>query len=63
MWSAIFYQWIDRKWCFIGFKILLGYEEASWPKKIGESHASQILTHKPQILVLPLLSDYYCTLK
>jgi hypothetical protein len=33
-------------------EIVLGYEEALWPKKLEISHASQILTHKPQILVL-----------
>ena len=33
-------------------KIILGYEEALWPKKLEISCASQILTHKPQILVL-----------
>ena len=33
-------------------KILLGYEEALWPNKLEISHASQILTHEPQILVL-----------
>ena len=33
-------------------KILLGYEEALWPKKLEISHASQILTHESQILVL-----------
>jgi hypothetical protein len=32
-------------------KILLGYEEALWPK-IEISHASQILTNDHQILVL-----------
>ena len=31
---------------------ILGYEEALWPKKLKISHASQILTHEPQILVL-----------
>ena len=29
-----------------------GYEEALWPKILEISHASQILTHEPQILVL-----------
>ena len=33
-------------------KIFLGYEEALWPKQLEISHASQILTHEPQILVL-----------
>jgi hypothetical protein len=33
-------------------KILLGYEEALWPKKLEISHASQILTKNLQILVL-----------
>ena len=33
-------------------KILLGYEEALWPKKLEISHANQILRHEPQILVL-----------
>ena len=45
-------------------QILLGYEEALWPKK----HASQILTHELQILVLSYkiyklyskLYNYYC---
>ena len=41
--------------------ILLGYEEALWPNKLEISHASQILTHEPQILVLSYLSNYYCT--
>ena len=36
-------------------KILLGSEEALWPKKLEISHASQILTHEPQILVLSYL--------
>ena len=40
-------------------KLLLGYEEALWLKKLEISHASQILTHDPQILVL----SYYCNLK
>ena len=31
-------------------KILLGYEEALWPKKLEISHTSQILTHEPQLL-------------
>ena len=30
-------------------------------KKLEISHASQILTHEPQILVLSYLSNYYCT--
>ena len=33
-------------------KILLGYKEALWPKKLEISHASQILTNDRQILVL-----------
>ena len=33
-------------------EILLGYDEALWPKKLEISHASQILTQEPQILVL-----------
>ena len=33
-------------------KILLGYEEALWAKKLVISHASQILTNDCQILVL-----------
>ena len=33
-------------------KILLGYEEALWPKKLERIHASQISTHEPHILVL-----------
>ena len=33
-------------------KILLGYEEVLWPKKLDISHASQILTKDRQILVL-----------
>ena len=32
-------------------EILLGYEEALWPNKLEIIHASQILTHEPQILV------------
>ena len=32
--------------------IILGYEKALWPKQLEISHASQILTHEPQILVL-----------
>jgi hypothetical protein len=30
-------------------KILLGYEEALWPKTLEISHASQILTNQRQI--------------
>ena len=30
-------------------------------KHLEISHASQILTHEPQILVLSYLSYYYCT--
>ena len=30
-------------------KILLGYEEALWPKKLEISHASQFLTNERQI--------------
>jgi hypothetical protein len=37
---------------FLVSKIVLGYEEALWPKKLEISHASQILTHEPHILVL-----------
>jgi len=33
-------------------KILLGCEEAFWPKKLKISQVNQILTHEPQILVL-----------
>ena len=33
-------------------KILSGYEEALWPKKMEISHASQILTNDFQILIL-----------
>jgi hypothetical protein len=33
-------------------KILLGCEEALWPKKLEISQASQILTNDCQILVL-----------
>jgi hypothetical protein len=33
-------------------KILLGYEEALWLKKLEVSHASQILINDRQILVL-----------
>ena len=44
-------------------KILLGYEEALWPKKLEISHASQILTSKSQILVLSYLANYYCKRK
>ena len=39
-------------------KILLGYEEALWPKKLEISHASQILTNDCQILIL---SKFYLT--
>ena len=42
-------------------RILLGYKEALWPKKMEISHASQILTQEPQILVLSYLTNYYCT--
>ena len=35
-------------------KVLTGYEEAFWPKKLEISHASQILTNNCQILVLSL---------
>ena len=34
---------------------LLGYEEALWPKTLEISHASQILTNEPQILILSYL--------
>ena len=34
-------------------EILIGYEEALWPKKLVISQASQILTNDLQILVLP----------
>ena len=40
-------------------KILLGYGEALWPKKLEISHASQILTNHLQILVLS--SSYLIT--
>jgi hypothetical protein len=43
------------------YKILLGYEEALWLKKLEISHASQILTNNHQIFVLPYLSNYCCT--
>jgi hypothetical protein len=33
-------------------KILLGYGEAVWPKKLEISHASQILTNDRQMLAL-----------
>jgi hypothetical protein len=33
-------------------KMLLGYEEALWPKELKISHGSQILTNDRQILVL-----------
>ena len=33
-------------------KILLGYEEALWPKKLEISHASKILINDGEILVL-----------
>ena len=33
-------------------KILLGYKEALWPKKLEKSQASQVLTNDHQILVL-----------
>ena len=36
-------------------KVLLGYEEAFWPKKLEISHASQILTNNHKILVLSYL--------
>ena len=42
-------------------KILLGYKKALWLKKLQINHASQILTNNCQILVLSLLSNYYCT--
>ena len=32
------------------FRVLLGYDEALWPKKLVISHASQILTNNRQIL-------------
>ena len=41
-------------------KILLGYEEALWPKKLEISPVSQILKNDHQILVLLQLSNYYC---
>ena len=41
-------------------KILLGYEEAIWPKIL---EISQILTNDFQILVLSQLSNYYCNAK
>ena len=39
-------------------KIILGYEEALWSKKLEISHASQILTKDRQILVISYLSNY-----
>ena len=33
-------------------EILLGYEEALWPKQLEISHATQILTSDCQILIL-----------
>ena len=39
-------------------KILLGYEEAVWSKKLEINHASQILTNERQILVLSLLLSF-----
>ena len=33
-------------------KILLGYQVPLWPKQLEIGHASQTLTHEPQILVL-----------
>jgi hypothetical protein len=33
-------------------KIILGYDEALWPKELEISHASQMLTNDRQILVL-----------
>jgi len=33
-------------------KVLLGYEEAFWPKKLEISHASEIWTIEHQMLVL-----------
>ena len=41
-------------------KILLGYEEALWPKKLEINHASQILTNDCQIMVLSKLSNHHC---
>ena len=38
-----------------------GYEEAFWPKKLEIRHASQILTLKPQILVLSYVVTYLIT--
>jgi hypothetical protein len=40
-------------------KILLGYEEALWPKQLEISHASQILTNYFKILFFSKLSNYY----
>ena len=39
----------------LGCKIILGYEESLWPKKLEIRHASQILTNDCQILVLSYL--------
>ena len=41
--------------------VLLGCEEAIWPKKLEISYASQILTNDRQILHRSYLSNYYCT--
>ena len=38
-------------------KILLGYEEALWPKQLEMSHAIQILTSDRQILVLSFRNE------
>ena len=43
-------------------KILLGYEKTLRPKILEIIHASQILTNERQILVLSLLSNYYCNI-
>ena len=47
----------------LGSKIVLGYEEALWPKKLETSHGSLILTNNCQILNLSLFCNYYCTLQ
>ena len=47
---------------FLVSKILLGYEEALWPKKLEIRRPRQILTHEPQISVLSWLPNYYCNL-
>ena len=46
---------------FLVYRILLGYEEALWPKKLDISHAIQTLTNDCQILVLSHLPNNYFT--